>query len=398
LLGLTAAWIGCFLYLGLASRLPSVPWLTGRGESVAYSGHFFTTLILAVLFFALLRTLDFGRPTRHVALASLIVAGLAGGAIELLQGLSRTRSPQFEDWLFDGLGALLGIGVLAVVDARIPLRPRLVAGAQVFGGFVVVFTVSAFFIWPPPAPQQVAAFCPPGVKQRAVPVQPVPRGTGSRVDDGLVALYPFETSADDTSGVAPALDLRLSGSAVLRTGALAITGADGVAASEGAAAKIFEGATATDAFTIEAWVRPDDLLQRGPARIVTASSSTSLGDVNFHLGQERTCVSFRVSAGGGEAEWLLTTRVFSVPQPVWQIVVTYDGGTVGIYADGEFREQFVVEPGSLAGWDPGLPLSIGNEATLDRAFQGDIHLVAIYDRSLEASEIAENYRAGANAG
>jgi hypothetical protein len=131
---------------------------------------------------------------------------------------------------------------------------------------------------------------------------------------------------------------------------------------------------------------------------LTASGSTRLDDVNFHLGQERTCVSFRISTGEGDAEWLLATRVFRVPQPVWQVAVTYDSGDVGVYVDGELRERFVVEPGAPDGWDPMLPLLVGNEATLDRAFHGDIHLVAVYGRALDESEIAVNYAAGANAG
>lgn len=398
LLGLTAAWIGCFVYLGLASRLPSVPWLTGRGESVAYSGHFVTTLILAVLFFALLRNLNFSRPTISVALASLVAASLAGGVIELLQGWSRTRNPQFSDWLFDGFGAVLGVAIMAAIDARHALRRPLIAGTQLFGALVVAFTVSAFFIWPPPTVQGVAAFCPAGVRQREVPVEPIESGTGPRVGDGLVALYTFEETADDVSQVEPVLDLRLEGSATLRAGALSISGTDGAAAGGDPAVKVHDAARPTDAFTIEAWVRPDDLLQRGPARIVTSSGSTSLDDVNFHLGQERTCVSFRVDAGDGEAEWLLTKKVFTTPQPVWHVVVTFDGGAVGVYVDGELLERLTVEPGSLDGWDPILPLLIGNEATLDRAFQGDIHLVAFYGRALDESEVAINYRAGANAG
>ncbi|NNC91538.1 MAG: hypothetical protein HKN80_03495, partial [Acidimicrobiia bacterium] len=60
---LTIIWFGCFVYLGVASRLPTIPGLTGGGESVALSGHFLTTLVLAWLVFALVRSRNLERPT-----------------------------------------------------------------------------------------------------------------------------------------------------------------------------------------------------------------------------------------------------------------------------------------------------------------------------------------------
>ncbi len=392
---LTAVWMGSFVYLGLASRLPDIPGLTGRGESVASFGHFTTTLVLAVLVYGLIRSRGLDRPTLGIAISSVVAATLAGGIVEVLQSFSRTRSPQLADLWFDGLGAVVGVGLMGVIDARPSLRPKLVEGAHVLGAVAVSLTIAAFFIWPPITPEEVAAYCPAGVEERRVPRVEVEAGIGSRVSDGLLALYSFEDSSDDVSGVAPALNLVLEGGAALRNGELRITGVDGVARSARAATKVDDAVKVTDSFTVEAWVRPRDLLQRGPARIVTASGSTSLSDVNFHLGQERTCLSFRVAAGGGAAEWLLIEGVFSAPQPAWHIAVTYERGSIGVFAEGAHVESRVVEPGPLDSWAPDFPLYVGNEATLNRPFRGDILLVAIYGRALTATEIASNYAAGA---
>jgi VanZ family protein len=392
---LTVAWLGVFIYLGLASRLPEIPGLTGRGESVASTGHFVSTLVLAVLIFGSIRVRDRVVPTLWPALVAIAVGTLAGGAIELLQSLSRTRTPQLGDWLFDGLGAVVGVALIAVFDIRPSWRPGLVTAAHVLGIAAAAFTLAAFFVWQPIESNEVTAFCPPTVEDRRVPSADLEAGLGSRVADGLLALYGFDESADDSSDDLPRLDLALGGDAVFRGRGLRIGGDEGVARSLAPATKIYEAATATDEFTVEAWVRPRDLLQRGPARIVTSSGSTSLGNVNFHLGQERTCLSFRVATGAGEAEWLVTGGVFTTPQSTWHVVVTYDGGTVATYAEGMLIETATVEPGPLDSWDPTLPLLVGNEATLDRPFAGDIFLVAVYGRALSAEEVSANYRAGA---
>ncbi|NNF88225.1 MAG: LamG domain-containing protein [Acidimicrobiia bacterium] len=173
-----------------------------------------------------------------------------------------------------------------------------------------------------------------------------------------------------------------------------------MAVSAEPASRILEAATMSESFTVEAWVRPADLLQRGPARIVSTSESTDLADVNFHLGQERSCLSFRIKTGPGDvAAWLITEPVFVTAQPAWHIAVTYDRGAIDVFVDGALSDRFDVNHVPLDdAWDPMLPLIIGNEATLDRAFRGDVHLVAIYGRALDESEIASNYEAGANAG
>lgn len=392
---LTGIWLGCFVYLGVASRLPNIPGVTGRGESVALSGHFLTTLVLALLVFAMIRARDLSRSTLRVALVAFIAATVAGGGIEVLQAFSRTRTPELVDWLFDALGALIGVGVIGFIDSNPSFRPKLVTAGHTLGAGVAALAVSAFFVWPPIAPEEVTVYCPAEVAERRVPVAPIKVGTGSRVSDGLLVLYTFQDSAADVSGLVPALDLDLAGGAAVRDGSLRSPGGDGVAKSPGPAARIFEGAAMSEAFTIEAWVRPADLLQRGPARIVSTSGSTDLGDVNFHVGQERTCLSVRIRTGDGAAAWLITEGVFLGAQPAWHVAVTYDRGSIGVFVDTALVEQFDVNHGPLDVWDQTLPLLIGNEATLDRPFEGDVHLVAVYGRALEAAEIAQNYRAGA---
>lgn len=395
---LAVAWLGCFVYLGLASRLPEIPGLTGRGESIALSGHFLATFILSILSYALIRSLNLHGSTVPVAITAAVFATLAGGAIELLQAFSRTRTPQVVDLLFDGLGAVAGTGLIAVIDAKVQLRPRLIRGVNQLGVATLVAAIAAFLIWPPISPENVTRFCPAEVNEDDVPESPIEAGAGKRAQDGLTVLYAFEgpqtRTVDDVSRLSPSLDLALQGDVTLLHPGLRILGSDGIAVSEGPATKVYEAATESEAFTVEAWVRPDRLLQRGPARIVTMSRNYSLTGVNFHLGQERTCLSVRVDAGGQQAEWLVVEDVFVEPQPAWHLVVTYDNGAVSVFVDGMLVDEVAFEPGSLGGWDASLPLLIGNEATLNRPFKGDTFMVALYDRALLPAEVAQNHEAG----
>lgn len=390
----TVGWLIGFAYLGLASRLPSIPALAPGGESVAAAGHFFASVILAILVYALIRSRRPEASPFVVAAAAIAVASLSGGLIELLQNVSPVRAPELVDWYYDGLGSLAGVALSMVVDFRRNMRAGLLAGASMLGAAAIVATAGAFFLWPPPSQAEVTTYCPPTVDRRSVPAVRLDPETGSRVESGLVVLYQFAHSSEDLSGVPPELDLDVSGGAELTSRGLTITDADGVARSPGPATKVHQSLASGNAFTIEAWVRTDDLLQRGPARIFSASEDTSFRGVSFHLGQERTCLSVRVRAGRGEADWLLVPDVFRTAQPVWHLAVTYEDGVVQAYVDGALRDEFTLDDASLEAWDPLLPLIVGNEATLDRAFLGEVFLAALFDRALSGSEIAQNFQAG----
>jgi hypothetical protein len=116
--------------------------------------------------------------------------------------------------------------------------------------------------------------------------------------------------------------------------------------------------------------------------------------VNFHLGQDRQCLSVRVNAGGDEAAWLLFDDVFARRQRAWHVVATYDRGTVRLFVDGEERYEEDLPDADLSRWSRDYPLLVGNEATRDRPFRGEVYLVALYDRALDEDEVEQNHDAG----
>jgi len=115
------AWLLAACVIALVSALMLVPLHAGAsGPKLPHLDklvHLAAWFILAAAVWPAMRaSLERSRSWR----AGLIVAGLGlwGGAIELLQGLVPSRSPDLWDALADLLGATLGALALAMLEAR----------------------------------------------------------------------------------------------------------------------------------------------------------------------------------------------------------------------------------------------------------------------------------------
>jgi hypothetical protein len=90
----------------------------------------------------------------------------------------------------------------------------------------------------------------------------------------------------------------------------------------------------------------------------------------------------------------LTTPTGVLAATLTHVVYTRDAsGQATIYLDGlpVSGEQ---TDGSLDSWDSGYRLLLGNEASGDRPWLGELYLVAIYDRALSEAEVTQNFGAG----
>ena len=109
-----------------------------------------------------------------------------------------------------------------------------------------------------------------------------------RVMDGLRLLYTFSegagSSVRDMSGIQPVLNLDIENDDAVRwtENGLAIE-AETLISSRSSAAGLVDACQATGEITIEAWVKPGNITQQGPARIVTLSKDTNAR--NFTLEQ-----------------------------------------------------------------------------------------------------------------
>ena len=220
-----------------------------------------------------------------------------------------------------------------------------------------------------------------------------------RVTEGLVTLYDFMEGAGstvhDVSGFGTPLDLSISNiSAVnwMAGGGLSLDAPVTITSTD-AATKVIAALQDTNAFTVEAWVKPANTTQKGPARIVTCSANPKVKQ-NFmlgtgHWGSSPTDVvdarlfGKTLSSPGGSLSTNLTHLVFT----------RESNGAVKVYIDGVLQRSSMVT-GDFSTWNKSFPLVLGNEPTGDRPWRGEMHLVAIYDRPLPINEIELNYAAG----
>ncbi len=217
------------------------------------------------------------------------------------------------------------------------------------------------------------------------------------IQDGLLALYTFETgqgaTVEDVSGVAPALDLDMSGSTAWNNGTLEVSG-NSIAESQGAASKIISTVKGSNAITIEAWVRAGNTSQSGPARIATISSNTS--NRNITLGQDGGTYVGRIRTSGGSNNGMPNLSGGSVNTSALQhVVYTFDAATGEdkLYVDGALVGTSQ-RNGDLSNWNDSYKIALANELTEDRPWEGGICKVAIYGNALSASVIEEVYQAG----
>jgi hypothetical protein len=138
------------------------------------------------------------------------------------------------------------------------------------------------------------------------------------------------------------------GAGFLSNGGGIVLNEPSVLATRGTAAELTEAILSAGAFSVEAWVRPLNDRQEGPARIVTLSESVWAS--NFMLGQEGSGLVFRVRNGinGGNGFRFALHGKNAVHAGLQHVVAVYDHGVSSIFLDGR-RIRPVVdlrEPGA----------------------------------------------------
>ena len=222
----------------------------------------------------------------------------------------------------------------------------------------------------------------------------------NRVVDGLLALYDFNAVSgsvvNDVSGVGVPLNLTIDDVANVRWGEGQLTLINPTAiSSAGAATKISSVVTVNNEITLEAWIESDNLIQSGPARVVSVSSDST--NRNLTLGQDgsRYNVRLRTTTTGNNGFFPSTSSPNgTVDTELTHVVYTRDTeSNVVIYVDGEVAVSGDIT-GNLSNWDLGYSLILGNEASGDRPWLGSFDLVAIYGRALSFEEVSQNYLVG----
>ena len=201
----------------------------------------------------------------------------------------------------------------------------------------------------------------------------------------------------DRSGVGAPLDLEIDNPKAVQwhSGSLSIKRST-IIRSKSQPKKLMGAIRRSDAITIEAWVRPANIQQKGPARIVSFSKDSVRR--NFTLGQDgnRFDVRFRTTSSSENGLPSLATRPGVVTPQVTHVVYTRGrSGSAKCYVNGRQVSNSVIR-GNTSNWNDGFSFVLGNELTKDRPWLGTFYLLAVYAHELTAAEIVANFKAGAS--
>ena len=233
-------------------------------------------------------------------------------------------------------------------------------------------------------------------------VRPLGMWAAGRSSDGLVVLYDFRLAKGgivrDRSGAGQPLNLKIENPKNVRRseGALEVRGPT-LIRSDKRADKVFKAVRRSGEITIEAWLRPANTRQDGPARMVTLSANSS--ERNFTLGQEgdKVDVRLRTTQTSGNGAPSLGGPSRSLASKLTHVVYTRNrGGRARLFINGKQQTEKRVA-GTTTNWNGKYRLALANELTKDRPWLGTFHLVAIYSRDLSAGEVADHFEAGVNA-
>lgn len=227
----------------------------------------------------------------------------------------------------------------------------------------------------------------------------------ARVTDGLQALYTFEAegaTVQDVSGLDAPLDLSVSGSDAVKwvTGGMEIHAPVFLSSK---AQRLTEAIRSSNGITLEAWIKPRYVNLSGLRRILTLSNGPSARDFilgqsgsTYHVGLRTTDESVTdvnaslKSMAGGDVKETLTHVVFTREA----------GGPARLYINGAITVTRTIR-GNFSQWrEDGFQLALGDELNSDggsdRAWAGEYHLVAIYNRALTLEEVNQNFEFGAD--
>ena len=236
--------------------------------------------------------------------------------------------------------------------------------------------------------------------------------SGGRFEDNIIALYEFKEgeglTANDTSGIEPALNLSLNGNVEwvggwgIKVGPAYTDTENNISYRNGKAQgitsdskKLHDLIKATGEYSLEAWVVPANVSQED-ARIMTYSGSSEAR--NFTLGQSlyNYEVLHRSSTTDQNSVFATADADQRLQASLQHVVVTFAPGQGRkIYVNGQFTgDSDPQAAGSLSEWDDSYAFVLGNETDSNSLWEGTLRMVAIHNRALSDSQILQNYEVG----
>ncbi|MBI3188502.1 MAG: LamG domain-containing protein [Gammaproteobacteria bacterium] len=227
---------------------------------------------------------------------------------------------------------------------------------------------------------------------------------GSRTENNVIALWEFKegtgTTAYDTSGVNPAVNMQLSGGYQWVSGyGVEFAGGKGQGDTT-SSKKIHDRILQTGEYSIEAWVVPANVTQDNRS-IITYSNGGATH--NFTMGQSMYNYDFinhtTLTDGTDNSKLSTDDDDEDLQTSLQHVVMNFDpvnGRQIFVNGVSTGDADLAGEKGgSIATWDDSFPLVFGSEqgggAT---AWSGKLRMVAIHNRVLSAADIRQNYSVG----
>ncbi len=233
---------------------------------------------------------------------------------------------------------------------------------------------------------------------------------GNRHEANLIALWEFKTrsgnTAFDTSGIDPAVDLRLISDVATPVTWLSSYGLNfgggRAQALTFTSEKLHSFIQSTGEYAVEAWLVPANVDQQD-ANIISYSGSDNAR--NFTLGQNLYNYDFynRIAsdpaAPNGDPFLSTGDNDEEIAQANLQHVVMNYDPDIGrsIYVNGILVDVSDPVAGSSTinnVWDDGFTLVLGNETSGNRPWQGQVRMLAIHNRNLSELQVRQNFDVG----
>ena len=220
--------------------------------------------------------------------------------------------------------------------------------------------------------------------------------TGSRVTAGQIVLYNFDegsgTTINDASGYGSPLNLTISDPSTVSWSPVSLLVKDTSLISSAIATKVIDASTASNEITVELWLRPFKIRND---RIFVLSQSTT--EVNFGV-ETYPPNGFNVAArttttnNQGIPGTLETT---GTSNDLTHLIFTFRDSVSKVYKNGVEVASGDIG-GDFSNWNDLARLFLGNNSSGVKPWEGILYLAAIFDRTLDSTEVSHNFSIGVN--
>jgi hypothetical protein len=160
--------------------------------------------------------------------------------------------------------------------------------------------------------------------------------------------------------------------------------------SDGPATKVIDACMASNEITIEAWYKPANDTQGGPARLVSISFDGSNRNVSYTQDGTGHEMRLRTTTAGnnGTNQRIQAANTIVTDRMIKGVYSRDAAGTARLYIDGTEVASTAVG-GDFSNWDPSYQIMLGNEVAKagDREWTGELYYVAVYAEALAPNEL-----------